>query len=255
VRLSGTRTGRTVLGMTQDVDERRRSEAKQFLLLGELQHRVKNILGVVRSITTRSLEGAESLQEFATRFSGRIDALARTQSVLANRGTDGVTLEQLVRDELAASLGRDEAGIAIGGPPILLKDRAAEVFALGVHELTTNAVKYGALSKPEGHLAVNWRIMNASDGRRLMLEWRERGLHLGEKPARTGFGRRLIERGLPYDLGAVTSLDFGPDGVCCTMELPLGPRVIALDGPAPNSPEQENGHAPPGPALPLERLS
>ena len=234
VRLTGTRTGDTVLGVLQDVDERRRSEAKQVLLMTELQHRVKNILGVVRSITRRSLEGADSLEDFAGRFSGRLDALARTQGVLASHGTEGVMLEQLVRDELAAGRGRDSNEIEISGPPILLKDRAAEVFALGVHELTTNAVKHGALSKPEGRLVVGWRIMNTSDGRRLALEWQEHGVALREKPARTGFGRRLIERGLPYDLGAITSLEFGPDGVRCTMELPLGPRVIALNATEPH---------------------
>ncbi|MFC0385363.1 PAS domain-containing protein [Muricoccus vinaceus] len=240
VHLSGTRTGGVMLGVMQDVDERRRGEAKQFLLLAELQHRVKNILGVVRSITSRSLAGAESLQEFATRFSGRIDALGRTQSVLANRGTEGVALEALVRDELAASLGPDGRQLDISGPPILLKDRAAEVFALGVHELTTNALKHGALSLPGGRLVVRWRIVNTSGGGRLALEWREHGVRIqAGMPVRTGFGRALIERGLPYDLGAATSLDFEPGGVRCTMELPLGPRVIALDGAPARS---GNGH-------------
>jgi two-component system CheB/CheR fusion protein len=229
VRFSGTRTDGTLLGVLQDVDERRRTAAQQSLLLAELQHRVKNILAVVRSLTVRSLDTSETLEEFGERFSGRIDALARTQGVLANRGAAGVRLGELVHDELAASLGEDGGQVEISGPPVLLKDKAAEAFALGIHELTTNAVKYGALSTPTGRLSVHWRIMNTSDGGRLALEWRERGMRLPDaRPARTGFGRRLIERGLPYDLEAVTSLEFTPDGVRCTVELPLGPRVIAL---------------------------
>jgi two-component system CheB/CheR fusion protein len=229
VRFSGTRTDGTLLGVMQDVDERRLAAGQQSLLLAELQHRVKNILAVVRSLTVRSLDTSETLEEFGERFSGRIDALARTQGVLANRGAAGVQLGEVVRDELAASLGEDGGQMEIGGPPVLLKDKAAEAFALAIHELATNALRYGALSTPTGRLSVHWRIMNTSGGRRLALEWRERGMQLPEtRPSRTGFGRRLIERGLPYDLEAVTSLEFTPEGVRCTVELPLGPRVIAL---------------------------
>jgi two-component system CheB/CheR fusion protein len=229
VRFSGTRTEGTLLGVMQDVDERRRATGQQSLLLAELQHRVKNILAVVRSLTVRSLDTSETLEEFGERFSGRIDALARTQGVLANRGAAGVQLGEVVQDELAASLAEDGGQVEIGGPPVLLKDKAAEAFALAIHELATNALKYGALSTPTGRLSVHWRIMNTSGGGRLALEWRERGMQLPEtRPSRTGFGRRLIERGLPYDLEAVTSLEFTPEGVRCTVELPLGPRVIAL---------------------------
>ena len=94
-------------------------------------------------------------------------------------------------------------------------------------------MKYGALSTPGGRLAVDWRLMNTSDGRRLSLEWREAGVPaLNLRPERNGFGRDLIEQGLPYDLGAVTSLDFAPGGVRCTVELPLSGRVLALDAPS-----------------------
>jgi len=230
VRLSGTHTDSRLLGVMQDVDEQRRAEAQKSLLLAELQHRVKNILAVVRNIAARSLNSSQTLEEFSDSFSGRIDALARTQSLMANRGAAGLHLDELLRDELAASLGWDNEQAEISGPPILLKDKAAEALTLAIHELTTNAVKHGALAHSDGRLNVRWRIMNTSGGERLAFEWRERGVEMpGTKPPRTGFGRRLIERGLPYDLDATTGLEFTPHGVICTVELPLGRHVIALD--------------------------
>ncbi|TCH98128.1 methyltransferase [Roseococcus sp. SYP-B2431] len=229
VRFSGARSGDHLLGVFQDVDDRRRAQGQQYLLMAELQHRVKNILTVVRSITRRSLDGAENLDDLRRQLGGRIDALSRTQGVLANRGVEGVRLEELVRDELAAS--QDGAKpVEVEGPGIVLKEKAAEVFALALHELTTNAVKYGALSPNGGRLSVRWWITNTQQGPRLALEWLEQGVAMPTRPpARSGFGRRLIERGLPYDLDAATSFEFRQDGVRSTVELPIGPRVILED--------------------------
>ncbi len=217
-------------GSATEIDDFKRANDRHRLLVSELQHRVKNILAVVRSISGRSLETSDTLEAFSAHFAGRLDALARTQGVIARRGDEGVELEDVVRDELAASAPADDDRIKVSGPPVLLKDKAAEVFALALHELATNAVKYGALSVPVGRIAVDWRLMNTSEGRRLSLEWRESGVPaLNSRPQRSGFGRDLIEQGLPYDLDAVTSLDFAPGGVRCTVELPLGARVVALD--------------------------
>jgi two-component system CheB/CheR fusion protein len=230
VRFSGGRADDHLLGVFQDVDERRRAQGQQYLLMAELQHRVKNILSVVRSITRRSLDGAENLEDLRHQLGGRIDALARTQGVLANRGVEGVRLDELVRDELAASNDPDGKSVEVDGPLILLKDKAAETFALALHELTTNAVKYGALSAKGGQLAVRWGILNTNRGPRLALEWLEQGVAMpASPPGRSGFGRRLIERGLPYDLDATTSFEFRRDGVRCTVELPIGPRVVVVE--------------------------
>ena len=222
--------GRKYFGAATEIDAFRRADDRHRLLVAELQHRVKNILSVVRSISSRSLETSETLDAFAAHFAGRLDALARTQGVIARRGQEGVELEDIVRDELAASTTAEDGRVKVAGPPVLLREKAAEVFALALHELATNAVKYGALSTPGGEIAVEWRLMNTSDGRRLSLEWRESGVPaLNSRPARHGFGRNLIEKGLPYDLGAVTSLDFAPGGIRCTVELALGQRIVALD--------------------------
>ena len=222
--------GQRYFGAATEIDAFRRADDRHRLLVAELQHRVKNILAVVRSISARSLETSDTLEEFSAHFAGRLDALARTQGVIARKGEEGVELEDVVRDELAASVTGGDGRVRVAGPPVLLKEKAAEIFALALHELTTNAVKYGALSTPAGKISVEWRLMNTSEGRRLSLEWRESGVPaLNSRPSRNGFGRDLIEEGLPYDLGAVTSLDFAPGGVRCTVELPLGDRVIALD--------------------------
>ena len=222
--------GMKYFGAATEIDGFKRADDRQRLLVAELQHRVKNIMAVVRSISGRSLETSGTLEEFSAHFSGRLDALARTQGVIARRGDEGVELEDLVRDEIAASAPVNEERVRVFGPPVMLKDKAAEVFALSLHELATNAVKYGALSVPAGRVSIEWRLMNTSEGRRLSLEWRESGVPvLISHPKRTGFGRDLIEQGLPYDLDAVTSLDFAPGGVRCTVELPLGERVVALE--------------------------
>jgi two-component system CheB/CheR fusion protein len=217
-------------GAATDIDDFKRAEERQKLLLAELQHRVKNILAVVRSIASRTVESSQDLTEFSSHFVGRLSALARTQSALARRGVEGVELEDLVREELVSHTAREGEQVEISGPRVRLKEKAAEVFTLALHELATNAVKYGALASNKGMITVGWRLMNTSEGRRLSLEWRESGVPLLDStPRHRGFGRDLLERGLPYDLGAQTGLEFAPGGVRCTVEVPLSARVIEVE--------------------------
>jgi two-component system CheB/CheR fusion protein len=205
-----------------DRTQERENDERQKLLMAELQHRVKNILAVIRSIASRTLETTEDLDDFSAHFDGRLRALARTQNVLTRTTTGRIDLDELVREELLTHAPQEPSQIEIAGPDITLKDRAAEIFALALHELATNAVKYGALSQPKGHISVTWRTLKAAAGDRLSLEWRESGVPaLDPSPTRHGFGRDLIERGLPYELGAATSLEFLPGGIRCTIELPL----------------------------------
>jgi two-component system CheB/CheR fusion protein len=205
-----------------DRTQERENEERQKLLMAELQHRVKNILAVVRSIASRTLETTTDLEDFSAHFDGRLRALARTQNVLTRTATGRIDLDELVREELLTHAAHGEGQVEIVGPEISLRDRAAEIFALALHELATNAVKYGALSQPKGRVSVTWRVLQTGAGGRLSLEWRESGVPaLDPAPARHGFGRDLIERGLPYELGAATSLEFLPGGVRCTIELPL----------------------------------
>jgi two-component system, chemotaxis family, CheB/CheR fusion protein len=205
-----------------DRTQERDAEERQKLLMAELQHRVKNILAVVRSIAARTQETSPDLESFAAHFDGRLSALSRTQGVLARNGVGRVDLEELVRDELLSHGAREDEQVHVQGPAVQLRDRAADIFALALHELATNAVKYGALTTPKGRISVTWRMYNTSGGPRLTLEWRENGVAvLDAQPTRRGFGRELLEQGLPYELGAATSLEFAPGGVRCSIEIPL----------------------------------
>ena len=211
-------------GSAVDIHDSRRDERKQRLLLAEVQHRAKNILAVVRSLLSRTLETAVSLEEFASHLSGRIAALARAQSVLG-RTIDGlVDLAELAHQEVVAHGGQVRDQVSIQGPSVMLTDKTAETFGLALHELTTNALKFGALSVSEGKIKIRWKILPAEPddfgATRLAFLWDETGMHL-DPPQRGGFGRELIERGLPYELGARTRLQFRPRGVRCDIELLL----------------------------------
>lgn len=224
--------GRRMLGVTQDITERKTTETRLTLLLGELQHRVRNILGVVRSIVSRSVRNATSIEDLAAHLDGRLDNLARTQGIFTRTGESALDLEEIVRDEML-SLATHEDQVTVEGPQVRLKREAAETFALALHELATNAVKYGALSGPTGKLSVRWRLLNTNQGPKLSLEWRESGVKaLDAQPSRMGFGRELLERGLPYELGATTSVDFARGGVRALIELPLNDKIAALDKPS-----------------------
>jgi two-component system CheB/CheR fusion protein len=221
--------GRRMLGVVQDITGRKQTERRLTMLLGELQHRVRNILGVVRSIVARTVRSSHSIEDLARSLDGRLDTFARTQGVFTRPGVSAVELEDMIRDELVAVAAGDDR-VEIDGPPVRLVREAAETFALALHELTTNAVKYGALSEPAGRLAVRWQILDTNTGQKLVLEWRESGVRaLDISPSHFGFGRELIERGLPYELDASTSLEFLRGGVRARIEAPLSDKIVHLD--------------------------
>jgi PAS domain S-box-containing protein len=220
--LTPMREGGGYLKILRDRTAAREAEQRQNLLLAELQHRVRNMLAVVRSVAARTVETSATLEDFASHFDGRLSTLARTQNILTRRGDSTVDLEELVRDELVSVAAGDNGRAQVKGPPVSLRQGAAEIFALALHELATNAVKYGALAHPKGKLSVEWRVFDNGDGQRLSLEWRERGVPAVDAANdRTGFGRILIEQGLPYELGAATALEFARGGVRAVIELPL----------------------------------
>ena len=216
-------------GSCTDIDERRRAEKRQGVLLAELQHRIKNILAVVRSVLTRTLESSTDLDHFAAHLAGRIGALARTQGVSARTAEGYVMLEDIVFQELAAHGGQDERQVQVEGPPVPLPARTADSIGLAIHELATNSIKYGALAASSGRVRVRWQLAPAlaeTDERCLEMEWHESGVPLTDlQPSRRGFGRELIEQGLPYELGARTSMEFRPGGLCCRIELCLDQKA------------------------------
>jgi two-component system CheB/CheR fusion protein len=213
-----------------DVTALTRAEERQILLLAELQHRVRNTLAVVRSIARRTAETSDSVEDYAMHLDGRLNAFARTQAMVTRNPAAGVDLEYLVAEELVSYHAHEGEQVTIGGPPVRLQPKAAETFALAVHELATNAVKYGALSGSNGRVSVTWTVHNGAGARHLGFEWAESGVALpAAAPRRRGFGAELLERTLAYELGAKTALDFAVDGLRCRIDLPLTPRIALTE--------------------------
>lgn len=215
-----------VAGVTQDVTDRRAMEDRQRVLLGELQHRVRNILGVVRSIARRGSTEGVSAADYLAHLDGRIDALARVQTVLTRAPHRGVDLRSMVDDQIAAHHA-DGGQISVDGPDVALHGRTAESFALAIHELAVNALKHGALARTGAGVTIRWSAGGVP--RRLRFEWRERGVPSEAGPLpRRGFGVELIEQVLAYDLDAETSLRLETDGLVCTIAVPLDGASVEL---------------------------
>lgn len=203
-------------GSTEDVHERKVAEEHQRLLINELNHRVKNTLASVQAIAFQTLKGDVPLVEARARFEARLIALANAHDLLTEENWGGASLERVVQDA-TDHLAGDADRFDIAGEPVHLVPRAALALAMALHELGTNAGKYGALSVEGGRVSIAWRI----EGDLLRLEWRERGGPPVAPPSRRGFGSRLIERGLEADLGGRVALLFEPDGVRCEIEATL----------------------------------
>lgn len=205
-----------------------RAQALQRTLLAEFQHRVRNILGVTRSIVRRTHEEGQSAEDFLQHLEGRLGALARTQ-ILLTRGIDaGVDLESLVREELLAHAAPEEQ-VRITGPSVKLPPKAAEVLTLAVHELTTNSIKYGALVHDEAKIDIEWSLAHGNAGPILTLCWTEEGVPIAQSaPRRSGFGTELITQRVAYELNGTGILELRPGGVVCTLEFPLTDRASIL---------------------------
>ncbi|WIJ24299.1 HWE histidine kinase domain-containing protein [Devosia sp. RR2S18] len=188
-------------------DEREKEEARRRMLNGELNHRVKNILAVIKSLVGRPSEGTESLEHYANALRGRIQALATAHDQIA-RG-DGGDLRDLLNAELAPYRDSGER-VQLKGLPVCLAPRAFSVMALVLHELSTNAVKYGALSQSGGALTVRWQM---EDGGGCLIHWTESGGPVVTPPEKQGFGTMLIGRSVPHDLGGETQVHYRPDGL------------------------------------------
>jgi PAS domain S-box-containing protein len=203
-------------GSTEDVHERKVAEEHQRLLINELNHRVKNTLASVQGIAFQTLRGEVSLAEARARFETRLMALSRAHNLLTEENWGGASLERVVNDSIEHLSG--EAGrFDVEGEPLRLAPRAALALAMALHELGTNAAKYGALSAEGGRVSIAWSLAGDS----LRLSWREQGGPAVQAPSRRGFGSRLIERGLAADLGGTAALHFDPDGLRCDIHASL----------------------------------
>jgi PAS domain S-box-containing protein len=203
-------------------DALRASERHAKTLLAELQHRVRNTLGVVRSIAKRTAENSKNVDDMLDHFQGRLDAFSRVQAALTRNAEGTVRLASIIEDELLAHAVHGGKQVRIVGPDIWLKPKSAERLSLAVHELTTNAVKHGALINGDGLVRIRWARKRNGAGEELVFKWLESGVQIdGRKPAREGFGMELLLRLLPYDVGGTTSVDFTPTGLAFEFRMPL----------------------------------
>ena len=198
-------------------DERDKADTRQRLLNEELNHRVKNILAVIKSLVEHSLRDGRSTQDYVESLRGRVQALAIAHDQVV-RGAGGGSLGDLLRAELSP-YGGDGARLSLSGPTVWLDARAFSVMALVLHELSTNAAKYGALSRLGGRLDVTWQVLADGD---CEVVWREQGGPEVVATGRRGFGMALIERSVPYDLGGSSRLEFAPGGLVAHLRLPSG---------------------------------
>jgi PAS domain S-box-containing protein len=218
LRIVPMRGGGVAITLT-DVTERRQAAARQRLLVNELNHRVKNSLATVQAIAAQSLRGPEVSSHARERFTARLLALARANDVLVAETWAGASLAS-VAAEMAGPHGGDER-FTIAGPEVRLAPTLATAMALGLHELATNAAKYGALSTPPGRVELSWTVDGDGAERRLAMTWRERGGPPVGEPGPAGFGTRLIQRGLAHELKGEVRLTYAPDGLVFRLSAPL----------------------------------
>ena len=209
-------------GLTLDITERKQSEERQGLLIAELDHRVKNLLARVAVISSYTRQGSNSMDQFVQVLDRRIQSMAAAHSLLSQSRWSGVNIADLVHSQLAPYA--TTANTTIGGPDVTLTPTVTQAVAMALHELVTNAVKYGALSSPSGHVAVNWHQPVDGESGRVKIEWRESGGPPVVKPAKTGYGTSLISEMIPHELGGAVDLAFLTEGVCCQIDVPLEQR-------------------------------
>lgn len=202
-------------------------QAEQHQLARDLRHHVRNMLAVVRSVAQRSAETSESVGDYAMHLDGRLTALARVQGAMTLDPQAKLDLHALISDELLSFQAQEGLQVDLSGPPVLLQVQVASTLGLVFHELATNAVKFGALSHAEGRITVSWRL-SADPWPNLVVAWREQGGPPVATPPRKGFGLRLLQDGLPYELKGRADLYFDPDGLACTIILPLSDRICAV---------------------------
>ena len=228
-----------VVGVSIDITDRKRVEEQQRTLLAELDHRVKNALATVSAVVSQTGQGSRSVADFVAALGGRIRSMATSHELLSSRRWQGVSLTELVRRELAPYATRYNN--EINGPSILLKPEAGQAMAVVLHELATNAAKYGALSTKDGRVSIRWdRHLNGHPRSHLVFEWQEIGGPPVVALGKSSYGTSTIRDLIPYEFGGTVDLVLAPEGVRCRLELPadwLGNQHIE-----PEKPEFETGH-------------
>jgi PAS domain S-box-containing protein len=212
-----------ISGVTADNTDRKKAEERQALLAREVDHRAKNALALVQAIVRMTRAG--NIEDYIGAVEGRIKALSRVHTVLSQSRWEGADLAGLVDEELAPYRAHDYDRVEASGPGIVLQPAAAQTLALVLHELVTNAAKYGALSSDSGKVKLDWK----SDGRTIDFSWVESGGPKASKPANVGFGTRIVMASIERQLGGKVAFNWLPEGLTCTFSVPQGDQKEAAE--------------------------
>jgi len=215
-----------ILSALIDIDDRKRAEERRTMLINELNHRVKNTLASVQSIARQTLSAGRPADQTIEIFTDRLVALSAAHDVLTRENWQGANLREIVERALRPFEAHGEGRLLAAGPDVRLDARAAVALAMALHELATNALKYGALSGPSGEVSLAWRTRRHDGAGRLELEWRESGGPPVAPPTRRGFGSRLLAQGLPAELNGVAQLEFAPEGLVWRVTTPIEAGIV-----------------------------
>jgi PAS domain S-box-containing protein len=208
---------RMFVGFVHDITKRRWNAERQETLMAELDHRVKNVLARVAMLATSTRKDSTSIDEYVRSLDGRVKSMAAAHSLLSQSGWQNVGLSALVYNQLAPYA--TGSNVTITGEDIVLGAAEIQAIAMVLHELVTNAAKYGSLSAPNGRVCISWRRQDLDEGAKLVFEWRELGGPSVAANASSGYGTSLIRDLIPYELGGTVDLVFAPDGVNCKIEI------------------------------------
>lgn len=213
---------RRLVNVVNDITERKIGEEHVHSLLAEITHRGKNLLAVIQAIASQTGRTTVSFEEFQERFTRRLHGLAASHDLLVMQNWRGASLTNLVRNQLAPFAEWDSGAIRASGPDIYLNPKITETLGMALHELATNAVKYGSLSVPEGKIDISWQMENAAGAspERLKMSWVERGGPTVAPPSRKGFGHTVFERIVAKTLNGDLALDFAPEGLDWQLSIP-----------------------------------
>lgn len=214
-----------LITVSRDVTARHEAERQQAWMMRELDHRVRNNLTAIISLMEQTADASGGFEDFRASFAGRLRALERTHTLLAQTKWEGMSLAQLAHQTLAAYSDPDAMSevVEIEGPDLTLPAGAAPPLCMALHELATNAAKYGALSKSGGRVSLRWSVERSDGEEALRMEWRERGGPAVREPSRRGYGMDLIEGAIGYELGGRLDLRFEPEGLVCEIDVDLEP--------------------------------
>lgn len=213
----------------REIQERRAAEKHRQLLINELNHRVKNTLATVQSIVAQTMRKSPTAVDVRSRLDARLVALSEVHDLLTRENWDGTTLRDVVNLALHPYRSEGQDRFTIEGPVVTLAPKTALAVAMALHELVTNAIKYGALSVPAGQVKIEWRVTSAGDEERFLFRWVEENGPPVPAPSHRGFGSRMIETALGVELSGTVQLHFRPTGLICEIDAPL-PRLPRAEG-------------------------